>query len=130
MIKIVVVDDHRLMREALVFMLECEDEFEVIGESGSGLDAIKIIEELRPDIVLMDIKMEDVSGIEVTARLCKKIPGVKIIIVSMLINAQYVLAAIRAGAKGYVVKTAAKKDLILAIHSVYRGEQFLSDEIV
>jgi len=124
-IKILVVDDHSLMRDSIRALLKLYDEVEIIGEASDGKEAIDNVKELSPDVVLMDISMPRVNGIEATRRIVKNYPNVKIVIVTQYDNYEYLISSINAGASGYVSKGCCDTDLILAIRTVHQGELFL-----
>jgi DNA-binding NarL/FixJ family response regulator len=126
---ILLADDHRLVREGLRRLLEERPDLRVVGEAGTGLEAVEKAESLGPDLVLMDISMPVLSGIDATRRLCKQAGGPKILILSMHADRRYVEEVLRAGAAGYVLKDAAASDLLQAIDSVRAGESFLSPSI-
>ncbi len=126
MIKILLVDDMRMMREILAEYLEFLDDFEVIGQCSNGQDAIKKALTLKPDIILMDIRMPGINGIETTRLILKETPDTKVIFLSAYVNAETVLTGIEVGAKGFVSKTAAIDDLAIAIRAVYKGHQFMT----
>jgi DNA-binding NarL/FixJ family response regulator len=128
-IKILLVDDHTIVRKGLRSILEKESRIKIVGESEDGREAIKNAEALQPDIVLMDIAMPDLNGLEATRQLKKRYSEMKIIILSMHSNEEYVLQALQAGAAGYLIKKAAPAELISAILAVYRGDSFLSPSI-
>ena len=128
-ISVLLAEDHTIVRKGLRSLLDKEIGIEVIGEAEDGREAIRKAEELHPDIVVMDIAMPDLNGLEATRRLKKRFPGMKIIILTVHNNEEYVLETLRAGASGYLVKKAAPTDLISAIQAAYRGESFLSPSI-
>ena len=128
-ISVLLAEDHTIVRKGLRSLLDKEIGIEVIGEAEDGREAIRKAEELHPDVVVMDIAMPDLNGLEATRRLKKRFPGMKIIILTVHNNEEYVLETLRAGASGYLVKKAAPTDLISAIQAAYRGESFLSPSI-
>ena len=128
-IKVLLVDDHDLFRAGIRALLENVVDVEVIGEAGTGREAISIIEEQLPDIVLMDILMPELNGLDAAARITAKYPTVRIIILSMSSAEEYVLQALRAGAVGYLLKSVTPMELELAIKAVARGERFLCSTI-
>lgn len=128
-IRIILVDDHHLLREALREKLEKEIDIEVIGEVSDGHSALKLIEELAPDLVLLDIALPDINGIEVARRVSAKHAAVKIIALSMYADKRFVTEAIKAGAAGYVTKTTGSAELLNAIRSVAAGKSYLCQEV-
>lgn len=125
-IKIILVDDHELVRAGISSLLEKMDGVDVIGEAGNGRDALKLIKQMMPDIVLMDIAMAQMNGIEATRRIKKLCKDTRVIILSMYSNEEYVLQALQAGASGYLLKDAATLELELAVKAVSRNEIYLS----
>jgi DNA-binding NarL/FixJ family response regulator len=129
MVNIVVADDHKIVREGLVRLLESRDDFNVIGEAANGEEAIDLVLRKRPDIVLMDINMPKLSGIDATRQLGKAGCASKILVLSMHESRAYVEEVLRAGASGYVVKNSASKDVHDAIDAVQSGASYLSPAI-
>lgn len=125
MIRIMIVDDHQIVREGLKMILELEEDIAVKGIATSGLEALEMAGKCNPDIVFMDIKMSGVSGIEATRLLCNKFPGIKVIMLTVYNDTSYIMQAIQAGAKAYVLKNADRKELIEIIRKVQRGDQVL-----
>lgn len=128
-IRVLVADDHMIVRTGIRHVLESESDFVVIGEAGSGSEAISLAAELRPDIVVLDISMPDQSGLEVAARLRSGSAAPRILILSMHNNAEYVLESVRAGAHGYLLKDTAAAELRTAIRAVCRGESYFSPPV-
>ena len=124
-IKIILVDDHAIMREGIRSLLNSYDDVEIIGEAADGKDAYEKVAELSPDVVIMDIGMAGLDGLEATRRIHKNDKRVKILILSQHENREYLISAIKAGAAGYLPKKAMGADLIAAIRSIYRGDSFL-----
>ena len=125
-IRIVLADDHTLVRAGIRALLQGIHEVEVVAEADDGREAIALTAQLRPDIVLLDIAMPKLNGLEAAARLTKEFPDVRVIILSMHANEEYVLQSLRAGAAGYLLKGARAAELELAVTSVARGESYLS----
>ncbi len=128
-IKVLLAEDHTIVRKGLRALLDKEIGIEVIGEAEDGREAIRKAEELQPDVVVMDIAMPGLNGLEATRRIKKSFPEMKILMLTMHVNEEYVLQTLRYGASGYLVKKAAPSDLISAIQAIYRGESFLSPSI-
>jgi DNA-binding NarL/FixJ family response regulator len=126
---VLVADDHMIVRTGIRHVLESETDFVVIGEAGSGSEAISLATELRPDVVVLDISMPDQSGLEVAARLRAGLAAPRILILSMHNNAEYVLESVRAGAHGYLLKDTAAAELRTAIRAVCRGESYFSPPV-
>ena len=129
MIKVLLADDHIIFRDGIRSILENESDIEIIGEADDGMKAIKLTEELNPDIVLMDLTMEELNGIEATKLIKKNNPDVRVIALSMHLNRQIIVQALEAGVSGYVVKDASRAELVQSINAVYRGKQFLSSDV-
>src|SRR5579875_224089 len=128
-IRILLADDHWLVRASLSSLLDDFSGIAVVAEAGDGREALELIARHHPDLVLMDISMAGLNGLEATRRIRKEHPQVRVIVLSMHTSEQYVLQALRAGAAGYVLKGSAPRELELAIESVARGEIFLSPAI-
>ena len=128
-IRVLIADDHTIVRKGLCAILEGDKEIEVVGDAENGREAIKKVEQVQPDIVLMDITMPGLNGLETTRQLKKRHPKTKILILTMHDNEEYIFETLRAGASGYLVKRTAPDELISAIHAVNRGESFLSPSI-
>jgi len=128
-VRILLADDHGVVRKGLRFLLERQQGMEVVGEAGDGREAIRLAESLSPDIVIMDIAMPLLNGIDATAQIVKRDPRIGVIILSMHSDEDYLLSALNAGAKGYLLKDSAEVDLARAIQAVGRGTPFFSPEI-
>ena len=128
-IRVLVADDHMIVRTGIRHVLESETDFVVVGEAGTGSEAISLVSELRPDVVVLDISMPDQSGLEVAARLHSASTATRILILSMHNNAEYVLESVRAGAHGYLLKDTAAAELRTAIRAVCRGESYFSPPV-
>ncbi len=128
-IKIILVDDHPVVRRGISSCLTKHENLQIVGEAGDGREALKKIKELLPDIVLMDIDMPQMNGLAATEVLRKEMPQVKVLILSMHSQAEFVLRIIQSGARGYVLKEANPDDLIKAIETVHSGEVFFSPEV-
>jgi two-component system, NarL family, response regulator NreC len=128
-IRILLADDHNVMRRGLRLLLENQRSFEVVAEASDGRQAVELAETLKPDVVVMDIAMPNLSGIEAAKRISAALPNTPIVILSMHSDESYVLRALKAGAKGYLLKDSAEGDLIQAIRSVHEGKAFFSPEI-
>src|SRR5262245_9001892 len=116
--EVLLVDDHKLMREGVRTILERSTEFRVVGEAETGPDAVHSCKRLHPEIVMMDINLPQMNGIEATAQIVRHCPGTKVVILSMHDDENSVLSAIRAGARGFVLKKASSSDLLDALRTV------------
>ena len=125
-LRVVVVDDHPLYREGLVTALGAMPEVEVVGEAGDGREAVRIATDLLPDVVVMDLHMPDVNGIEATRRLAAEAPSVAVLVLTMLEGDDSVFAAMRAGARGYLLKGADRAEISRALQGVAHGEVVFS----
>jgi DNA-binding NarL/FixJ family response regulator len=125
-LRIVVADDHALVRAGLRSLLAGLSGVEVVGEAGNGRDALRLVAEQLPDIVMMDISMPGLNGFDAAARVARETPQTRILMVSMHADEQYVHAAFAAGATGYLLKTADRDELEAALHAVARGDRWLS----
>jgi len=124
-VRVLIVDDHALFREGIRMILEAQPDIEVVGEAGDGGEALALVEQTRPDIVILDIAMPGLDGLEATKRIKATHPEVRILVLTMHDHKEYVLPMLRLGASGYVVKRAAASELVQAIRSVYRDESYL-----
>jgi len=129
MISIILADDHVIMRDGLRHLLEEESDIEIVGEADNGRDAVEISLKNKPDIVIMDVAMHDMNGIEATRQIIKENPKIKIIALSMHSERQIVVGIFRAGASGYLLKASTSAELVEAIRTVYRGRNYLSQKI-
>ena len=125
-VKILLVDDHPLVRDGQRARLEAAPHLRVVGEAGSGQEALELAGRCQPDLVLMDVNMRGGSGIDATARLTARYPGIAVLILSMHDKPEYVSQAMQAGARGYVLKDAPGKDIVLAIETVMGGGIYYS----
>ena len=126
MTSIILADDHHVVRQSFRLLLESEPDFQVIGEAATGLEAIDTAERLRPDVLVVDLMMPELNGIEVARRVKKQIPNTIIVILSMHENEAYVLEALRAGVSAYVLKKSTAQELVYAIRQGMAGHIFLS----
>lgn len=128
-ITIVLVDDHSLVRDGIKALLESEQDLKVIGEGADGVEAIALVQEKKPDVVIIDIRMPKMTGIEAVGKLSVSNTDVKCIILSMHDSEEYILQSVSAGAKGYLLKDTGKTEFIKAIHTVYEGGKYYSGDI-
>lgn len=128
-IRIAIAEDHRVVAEALATMLSFAEGFEIVGSAASGSDAISLVAETRPDVVLMDVKLEGLNGIEATREIIHNHPDAKVLILSMYDDQETVVGAIAAGAAGFLPKNVEKGELVRAIRAVAEGKGFLHPEV-
>jgi len=128
-IRVLVVDDHTIVREGICALLGLAGDMEVVGEAANGREALDMVTKFMPDVVLMDIAMPIMGGLEATRRICKEFPGIKVLALTQYDDREYVFPAIEAGARGFVSKRAASSELVSGIRSVHRGDSFLSPSV-
>jgi RNA polymerase sigma factor (sigma-70 family) len=128
-IRVLLADDHGVVRKGLRFLLERQPDMEIVGEAADGREAVRLAEAANPDIVIMDIAMPLLNGIEATAQMVKRNPAIAVIILSVHSDEDYLLSSLNAGAKGYLLKDSAEVDLVRAIQAVRKGTPFFSPEI-
>ncbi len=126
MITILLADDHQVVRQGLRSLLEKEPDFKIVGEAASGLEASQLVESLKPDVLVLDLMMPDMNGLEVTRQVKKRARATNIVILSMHRNERYVIEVLRAGAGAYVLKESSADDLAHAIRAVVAGQRYLS----
>ncbi|RCK74235.1 MAG: DNA-binding response regulator, LuxR family [Anaerolineae bacterium] len=129
MIRVFLADDHTLVRDGLKFILETEADIRVIGAAGDGKTAVQECLRQKPDVILMDIAMPTINGIEATAQILRQEPSLKVIILSMHETRQHILNALKAGANGYLLKESAGEEVIQAVRAVVQGRRYLSQRI-
>ena len=127
--RVLLAEDHTIVRKGLCALLDAEPSIEVIGEAQDGREALLKAEQLHPDIVLMDISMPGLNGLEATRQIKKRFPEVKVLILTVHSDEEYIRQILRAGASGYLVKQAAPNELISAIEAIQRGESYLSPSV-
>jgi NarL family two-component system response regulator LiaR len=128
-IRVLLVDDHALLRKGIRALLSTELDIEVVGEAGDGAEAVALADTLRPDVILMDLVMPEMDGIEATREVTARQPGVRVLVLTSFVADDKVFPAIKAGALGYILKDTSPDDLVRAIRQVYRGEPTLEPEI-
>lgn len=124
-IRILVADDHTLIRRGIVGLLNAQSDMDVIAEAGNGREARDLALQMRPDVVLMDIGMPDINGLEATRQIRTQLPDTRVLILTMHDREDYLFRAVRIGAAGYILKGADVQDLLSAVRCVYRGEVYL-----
>lgn len=127
--RILVADDHTIVRQGLRAILEGEPDIEVVGEAADGREAVKKAVSLAPDVVIMDVSMPKMNGLEATARIVKGNPAIKVVALTMHNSEEYVFSLLKAGAKGYLLKESVSSDLVEAIHAVEGGGTYLHPSI-
>ena len=125
----VIADDHVVLRQALRLLLENYDQVQVVGDASDGREAVEVAERLQPDVVLMDLAMPGLNGVEATRQIVQRLRDVKVLILTGYVDDDRILEALRAGASGYVIKRSDINELLLAIQSVHRGNPFFSASI-
>jgi two-component system nitrate/nitrite response regulator NarL len=128
-IKLLLVDDHPVVRRGIASCLASQTHLTIVGEASDGREALRKAHELRPDILLMDIEMPHMSGLAVTETLRKELPNVKVLILSMHLQSDYVVRILRSGARGYILKDSSPDELIKAIETIDSGESFFSPDV-
>lgn len=125
-LRLLIADDHTLVRQGLRRILESQPGWEVVAETGDGREAVRLAAELKPDVLLLDIAMPHLNGVEAMQQIERRVPGVRVLVLSMYSDEAYVTRAIRAGASGYLLKDSADTDLIKGITAVAQGKSFFS----
>lgn len=128
-IRVLIADDHKIMLAGLRSLLEKQDDFEVVAEAPNGRKAVQLAQEKEPDVVVMDVTMPDLNGIEATMQITESLPATRVIALSMHSDKRFVMGMLRAGASGYLLKDCASQELATAIHRVAEGKKYLSPEI-
>jgi len=128
-VRIVIVDDHGIVRDGLTVLLDSQDQMKVVGAAASGRQAVLEATRLRPDVMVMDLTLPELSGIDATERILALFPQIRVVILSSCRSSEHVFRALRAGARGYVVKQAAGAELVRAIRAVFIGERYFSPQI-
>jgi two-component system response regulator NreC len=128
-IKVLLADDHHIIRQGIRSLLDKEIGIKVIGEAGDGRETVRLTEELKPDVVVMDVSMPNLNGVEATQKICAMDPGIKVIALSVHSDDQYVFGMLTAGASGYLLKDCVLEELVKAIESVANGRIYLSAPI-
>lgn len=128
MIRVLIADDHHVVRRGLLFFLKTQKDIEVVGEAKNGLEAVELVEQLKPDIVLMDLVMPEMDGIQATKKIKKKWPNIQVLMLTSFSDKDHVVPAMEAGASGYQLKDIEPDDLVESIRQIMRGENTLHPE--
>ena len=126
MTRVLIADDHKILRDGLRTLLEQEDDIDVVGEADNGRSTVKIASDLVPDVVIMDVAMPDLNGIDATRRITEAMPDARVLALSMHSDGRYVKGMLQAGARGYILKDCAAEELTRAIRSVMAGQIYVS----
>jgi len=128
-IRVLLADDHVLVRQGIREFLEDEDDIEVIAEAGNGVEAVRLVQEHRPDVAVLDIRMPEMTGVEATRRIKAQSPSVHVLVLTAYDDDPYVFAVLQSGADGYVLKTSSADELVRAVRTVHSGSPALSPEV-
>ncbi|GBD10039.1 Transcriptional regulatory protein DevR (DosR) [Candidatus Thermoflexus japonica] len=128
-LRLLVVDDHEVVRLGLRLLLQNRPEFELVGEAESGAQALALVERLRPDLVILDVRLPDRDGLEVCREITERFPGVRVLILTAYPDEAFIVRAIEAGASGYVLKRAGSRELVQALEALARGEAILDPAV-
>ncbi len=128
-IRVLLAEDHTIVRQGIAALLEAESDMEVVGEACNGLEAIELAKKLSPEVILMDIGMRQLNGLEATREIKKLFPSMKILVLTMHENEEWIFQILKAGASGYLIKDSAMTDLTSALRAVYQGDSYLSPSI-
>lgn len=129
MIRVLVADDHPIVRSGIVGLLSLDEELQVVGEASDGLETVELATALRPDVVLMDLRMPTLTGAEATSRITQELPGVRVLVLTTYESDDDILGAIEAGASGYLLKAAPQEEIVAGIRSVAEGHTVLAPSI-
>ncbi len=128
-IRVLLAEDHTIVRQGIAALLGTENDMEVVGEASNGLEAIELAKKLSPEVILMDIGMRQLNGLEATREIKRLFPSIKILVLTMHENEEWIFQILKAGASGYLVKDSAMTDLTSALRAVYQGDSYLSPSI-
>jgi DNA-binding NarL/FixJ family response regulator len=128
-IRILLADDHAVVRQGFKMILGAQPDMEIVGEAGNGREAVELTEQLKPDVVVMDVAMPELNGIEATRRVTEAVPHTRVIALSMHKDSVYVREVLRAGARGYLLKDSGAGDLVSAVRAIAQGEGYLSPAV-
>lgn len=128
-IRIFIADDHAVVRDGLVYILTAQPDMTVVGEAGNGRDAVTLVRQIQPDVVIMDISMPELNGIDATQQIVESTPQTRVIILSMQGTAEHLYRSLQAGAQGYILKDSAGRVLVEAVRAVHAGNRYFSDDM-
>ena len=129
MIRVILADDHAVVRDGLRVLLEAQSDVEVVGAAANGRQAVRLVGELRPDVVVMDIAMPELNGIEATQQIHDALPATQVLVLSMHSTTEHIFRALQAGARGYLLKDSAGAEVVDAVRVVHAGRRYLSQKI-
>jgi DNA-binding NarL/FixJ family response regulator len=129
MIRVILADDHAVVRDGLRVLLEAQSDLEVVGTAANGRQAVRLVHELRPDVVVMDIAMPEMNGIEATQQIHDALPATQVLVLSMHSTTEHIFRALQAGARGYLLKDSAGTEVVDAVRVVHAGRRYLSQKI-
>jgi DNA-binding NarL/FixJ family response regulator len=129
MIRVLLADDHAVVRDGLRYILEAQADISVVGEAGNGLDAVTQVRRLKPDVVVMDIAMPGLNGIEATRQIRMQLPKTQVVMLSVYSSSEHIYRALKAGARGYLLKESAGAEVVIAVRAVYAGRRYLCEKI-
>jgi DNA-binding NarL/FixJ family response regulator len=129
MIRVILADDHAVVRDGLRVLLEAQSDFEVVGVAANGRQAVRLVHELHPDVVVMDIAMPELNGIEATQQIHDASPSTQVLVLSMHSTTEHIFRALQAGARGYLLKDSAGADVVDAVRAVHAGRRYLGQKI-
>lgn len=129
MVNIVLADDHHLVRQGVRALLETEPDFHIVGEAGDGLETVRLVQSLQPDVLIVDIRMPGLNGLEVTRKVTQRSRQTRVVILSMYGHEGYLLEAMRNGAAGYILKDSTASELVQAVREVSAGQRYLSQSL-
>lgn len=128
-IRVLLADDHEVVRQGFAMLLDSQPDMQVVGQAADGREAQQLARDLRPNLIVMDVSMPNLGGVEATRRICDELPGVRIVALSMHSDSVYVREVLRAGADGYLLKASSSADLLAAVRAVANGDGFLSPAV-
>ena len=128
-IKLILVDDHQLVRDGIKALLHGTEDIEIIGEASCGKELFELLKTQKPDLLIIDISLPEISGIEITRKICNDFPGIRVLMLSMYNSEDFILNSIKAGAKGYLPKNTSRNELLEAIYAIHSGEDFFSESV-